>query len=274
MANMVLFDDYPIMVDRVLAKEIGLNEAIVLQQVHYWIQFNQRTGNNFKDGRYWTFNSMTKWHEETFYFWSFNTLRRTFKSLEEKGILISGNFNKKGYDRTKWYAINYEKLASMHCNNSLAQNGHIQLPKMGTSISPKWAYPLAQNGPTNTRDYTETTEETITTTEVVVSKQKQAIKDILSQKYKDGYTEDFIDRVDKRLSDKKMSIEAFKEKVEMSLKDGINNRNGYLLQAIKNDYKEVKSKKNKFNFDGNIDYSDKELMDKIMKSQERKYGEA
>ncbi len=35
--NKLLIDDYPIRVLPKLAELIGLNEAIILQQMHYWI---------------------------------------------------------------------------------------------------------------------------------------------------------------------------------------------------------------------------------------------
>ncbi|HDE3362621.1 TPA: DnaD domain protein, partial [Staphylococcus aureus] len=35
--NKLLIDDYPIQVLPKLAELIGLNEAIVLQQIHYWL---------------------------------------------------------------------------------------------------------------------------------------------------------------------------------------------------------------------------------------------
>ncbi|UWV93843.1 hypothetical protein NW062_00655 [Mycoplasmopsis cynos] len=34
------------------AKEIGLNEALILQQINYWIEINKKTGKNFYEGRY------------------------------------------------------------------------------------------------------------------------------------------------------------------------------------------------------------------------------
>lgn len=120
--NSVLFDEFPILVDRVLAEKIGLNEAIVIQQLHYWIMQNKRQNKNYFEGKYWTFNTLKKWHLDTFYFWSLDTVKRTFKKLEEEGVLIVGNYNKKGYDRTKWYTINYEKLTSKCCNDSIVQN--------------------------------------------------------------------------------------------------------------------------------------------------------
>lgn len=120
--NAVLFDEFPILVDRVLAEKIGLNEAIVIQQLHYWIMQNKRQNKNFYDSRYWTFNTFEKWHKDTFYFWSNKTVKRIFKKLEEENLIIVGNYNKKGYDRTKWYSINYELISLKCCNNSLGQN--------------------------------------------------------------------------------------------------------------------------------------------------------
>jgi len=136
----LLFDEYPIVISRELAKIIGLNESIVLQQIHYWIELNRKTKSNFRDGRYWTYNSIKKWHENDFSFWGLNTVKRTFASLESKGLLIVGNYNKAGYDRTKWYSIDYEVLETL------------KIP-----ISPNWVNGLPQNDPTNTIEYTEKT---------------------------------------------------------------------------------------------------------------------
>lgn len=106
----ILEDDYPMLLDRKVAKILGVNEAIVLQYIHYWLEKNKEKKINYKDDRYWTFKSIQRWHDEDFNFWSESTLRRIFMSLEKKGILIVANFNKVGFDRTKWYSIDYKKL--------------------------------------------------------------------------------------------------------------------------------------------------------------------
>lgn len=93
-----------------MAAVLGVNEALVLGMVDYWINKNRENNINYKNGRYWTFNSIKKWRERYFYFWSERTVKRIFESLEEKGILIVGNFNKVGFDRTKWYSIDYDKF--------------------------------------------------------------------------------------------------------------------------------------------------------------------
>lgn len=132
-----------------LATLIGLNESIVLQQVHYWLKHKEKAGQDFIDGHYWVYNTYEQWQKQ-FPFFSPRTVRRTFTSLEKSGLLISGNYNKAGFDKTKWYTIDYIVL-----NNLIApsgQNGHI--------VRPNWTDGSGQIGQTNTRDYTETTPET------------------------------------------------------------------------------------------------------------------
>ncbi|WP_215388582.1 DnaD domain protein [Staphylococcus aureus] len=140
--NKLLIDDYPIQVLPKLAELIGLNEAIVLQQIHYWL-------NNSKhkyDGKTWIFNSYPEWQKQ-FPFWSERTIKRTFGSLEKQNLLHVDNYNKAGFDRTKWYSINYETLNKLVARPS-GQNG----PTMRTN----WHDARGQNDPTNTIDYTET----------------------------------------------------------------------------------------------------------------------
>ncbi|WP_051273724.1 hypothetical protein [Desulfotruncus alcoholivorax] len=109
----ILFDEQPIVVDKVLAVKIGLNKAIVIQQVHYWIEINKKKKKHYINGRYWTYNTLQEWHENNFEFWSLDTVKRTFTELENKGILLVGNFNQDRRDRTKWYTIDYNKLEEL-----------------------------------------------------------------------------------------------------------------------------------------------------------------
>jgi len=86
-----------------------LNEAIIIQQIHYWVMQNQKRNINFENGYYWTYSSYEDLHKQ-FPFWSVRTIKRTIRKLEKEGYLISANFNKNPFDKTKWYRINYEKL--------------------------------------------------------------------------------------------------------------------------------------------------------------------
>jgi predicted SnoaL-like aldol condensation-catalyzing enzyme len=106
-----LLDEYPLLVLPTLAKKFGLNEAIVLQQIHYWLQ----RSSHVRDGKKWIYNSYPEWQKQ-FPFWTKRTLIRIIKSLEEKGLITIGHFNKYKADKTNWYTINYEKLYSMVTN--------------------------------------------------------------------------------------------------------------------------------------------------------------
>lgn len=155
---MLLFDEQPIVFDRTLAREIGDRHATVLQQVHFWIELNKKKKNKevYKDGYYWTYRSIKKWHEEDFDYLSLSTVRRTFDDLIEEGYLITGDYNKFGADRTKWYRVNKEKLIKLYekltnekhlsdMTNANVQNEQMQLSKMSNSELFKMSKPIQEN---------------------------------------------------------------------------------------------------------------------------------
>lgn len=113
MATKLLFNEQPIVIDRVLAGALGIKEAIVLQQIYYWVEINKKAGKNFYDGRYWTYNSIRAWQENDFSYMSAETVKRTFTKLEKEGYLLTGNYNKDKRDVTKWYTVNEEKLQEL-----------------------------------------------------------------------------------------------------------------------------------------------------------------
>ena len=86
----------------------GLNEAAFLQQLHYWLQ----RSNNIQDGYAWVYNTAAQWQEQL-PFLSERTIKRIIKSLREKGLIVVSSYNKKSFDRTNWYRIDYDKLSDM-----------------------------------------------------------------------------------------------------------------------------------------------------------------
>lgn len=97
-----------------LALVLGdLNEAIVLNQLNYWLEINKKADKNFIDDRYWVYNSYSDWKAKDFPYWSEKTIQRTFTRLENKGVVVSANYNKLGIDKTKWYTIDTEKLQEL-----------------------------------------------------------------------------------------------------------------------------------------------------------------
>ncbi|WP_235824875.1 DnaD domain-containing protein [Bacillus salipaludis] len=107
MSNLLVYEN-PMIVSPSLANRIGLNEAVVLQQVHYWVN----KSNHIIEERKWIYNTYNDWQEQ-FSFWSLSTIKRVFRSLADQGLLLSGNWNKSKMDQTKWYTIDYERLEAL-----------------------------------------------------------------------------------------------------------------------------------------------------------------
>lgn len=97
-----------------LALVLGdLNEAIVLNQLNYWIEINKKAEKNLIDGKYWVYNSYSDWRINNFPYWSEKTIQRAFTRLENKGVVITANYNKLAIDKTKWYTIDTDKLQKL-----------------------------------------------------------------------------------------------------------------------------------------------------------------
>jgi uncharacterized phage protein (TIGR02220 family) len=101
----LLINEAPLMIVPSLAVKIGMNEAVVLQQIHYWLGISKHQ----VEGKKWVYNTYEDWQKQ-FPFWSISTIKRTFYSLEKCGVLVSDNWNNLKLDKTKWYSINYQQL--------------------------------------------------------------------------------------------------------------------------------------------------------------------
>jgi hypothetical protein len=105
-SSSLLINESPLIVLPTLACVVGVNGAIVLQQVQYWLQHSKHD----RDGRRWIFNTYEDWHSQ-FPFWTPDAIRKTVRKLEDDGVLISTKaYNRTAFERRKWYAISYEKL--------------------------------------------------------------------------------------------------------------------------------------------------------------------
>ncbi|ODN39110.1 hypothetical protein [Pasteurella multocida] len=132
----LLIDDQPLQVLPELAKAIGLNEAIFVQQLHYFLNISKH---KYED-RIWIYNTIDEWCE-IFPFWSKKTIQRTIKRLEEMGLILSTNkLNKMKMDKTKWYSIAYEKIEEL-----TSQNDQMRCDQNGSSMRSKWDDRYSQN---------------------------------------------------------------------------------------------------------------------------------
>ena len=140
----LLMPSRPIVINPDLAYSIGLNEAIALQQVNYWLK--ETTSGLERDGVRWIYNTNEQWLEQ-FPFWSESTLKRTFTRLKQLGVLKVEQLNKSQRDMTNYYTINYEselldevkvtKSKSSKCTLPSGQNEPMEEVKVERSIGSK-----------------------------------------------------------------------------------------------------------------------------------------
>lgn len=109
--------------DQKIAKEHGVEEAIMFANISWWCHKNaaERSDRHFHDGHYWTWNSEEAW-ADLFGFWTIKQVSRILANLEKGGLLASGAFNRRGYDRTKWYrptAPQYNELEAKSPNEPM-----------------------------------------------------------------------------------------------------------------------------------------------------------
>ncbi|EOC4157292.1 conserved phage C-terminal domain-containing protein [Enterobacter hormaechei] len=140
----LLMPSRPIVINPDLAYSIGLNEAIALQQVNYWLK--ETTSGLERDGVRWIYNTNEQWLEQ-FPFWSESTLKRTFTRLKNLGVLKVEQLNKSQRDMTNYYTINYEselldevkvtKSKSSKCTIPSGQNEPMEQVKVERSIGSK-----------------------------------------------------------------------------------------------------------------------------------------
>lgn len=149
----LIIHEYPIMILPSLAMKIGLMEAVILQQIHYWLL----SSSHHKEGRKWVYNTYKQWQQQL-PFWSESTIKRTIKSLEKQEYLLSANFNRHKMDKTKWYSIHYEKLQELDGSGQ-------ELSKCSTDHMGPFDHSNSSNQETSvTQAIPETTPETSTKT--------------------------------------------------------------------------------------------------------------
>ncbi|WP_264740095.1 hypothetical protein [Cytobacillus firmus] len=68
----LLVDERPILILPSLAERMGLNEAVLIQQIHYWLVKSR----HITEGRKWIYNTYKDWKKQM-PFWSHATIGRT-----------------------------------------------------------------------------------------------------------------------------------------------------------------------------------------------------
>jgi len=90
------------------AEKYGVGEAIMIQNMAFWIEKNRANRKHFHDGRTWMYNSVKAFMILLPYY-SSEQIRRILERLVSYGVLMKGNYSENLGDRTSWFAFQNEE---------------------------------------------------------------------------------------------------------------------------------------------------------------------
>lgn len=122
-----------------LAKEIGLNESILLLQYEFWIA----TEGDERDGHLWVRKPVRE-IKAVFSFWGTSTINRIIQHLIEQGLCVAGEFDEDGDKNGRWIRFDFDTLLSLKSIKIIcAETGQTLCPtldndssQLGTNTTP------------------------------------------------------------------------------------------------------------------------------------------
>jgi hypothetical protein len=108
----LLLIESPTVFQKTLACTIGLNAAIFLQQLNFWLTIakQEKDVDKFFEGRWWVRNTYCEWEEKNFPFWSIGTIKRIIAYLENDLHVVLSRPDSAQNTNGKWYTIDFEAL--------------------------------------------------------------------------------------------------------------------------------------------------------------------
>jgi hypothetical protein len=116
-----------------IATKYGVNVAIFLNNIAFWIHKNVANNKHYHDGFHWTYNSQEAFLQ-LFPYWTRQNLRTVINQTREKGLILIGCYNETKYDHTSWYALTDEGLSLFPTLKSAGCNQPINLSNPTSSL--------------------------------------------------------------------------------------------------------------------------------------------
>lgn len=229
-----------------LAVQFGIEEAIIIENLAFWIKKNVANNKNFIDGDYWTYNSASAF-QELFPYMSLKKIQRTLTRLEEQKILKSGSYNKLKMDRTKWYCITDSEIKKLYKIPETPINTPLDILSNGkdkmTNGFTQNVQPIPDINTDINTDKKTTTKDTINYKEPEVEiETKDSSSSFLSENLKElkKYLMEHIQDIPTcknimfLVENRGLTLERIQTVVEYSKKN--NKGNGYIYSALENNW--------------------------------------
>lgn len=179
--------------DGAVAEMYGVDGAVFISRLQFWIEKNAANDRHYHEGRYWTYNSLRAM-EKLFPFWSRRQIERIVKNLKDKGVLLTANYARDRYDRTLFYALDESKLPISPFGGDLSPNGEMINEQLKTHIreeEDKANKPEISNKPQQLADRYNAICTSLPKVVRLTDKRRRAVRLI----YDKGYTPEQLDEV-------------------------------------------------------------------------------
>lgn len=128
------------------AQAYGVDEAIMIRNLQFFITMNANRGHNLREGRFWSYDKLNDFPKH-FPYWTVKQLRRIIASLIQQEVIIKGSFNNHWSDRTSWYAFKDQDKFIKHSQPpEKIPTPNSDLPKQSNDSCPNHQLPCAQTG--------------------------------------------------------------------------------------------------------------------------------
>ena len=85
-----------------VAQKVGVNAAVVYENIRYWVEKNRANNKHNHGGYYWTYNSMRAFGL-MFPYLSAAQVKLALNKLKDQKFIGVSNYNKAKFDKTSWY---------------------------------------------------------------------------------------------------------------------------------------------------------------------------
>lgn len=118
--------------DSEIAKIVGINAAIIFERIRYFCEDAKLKNDHYKfhNGRFWTYSSSKGW-SNMLPFLTKRQAEKAINALIAHKMIITDNFNKNKYDRTRWFTV------LVDTTTSISPVGEMHFTENVNSIYPK-----------------------------------------------------------------------------------------------------------------------------------------
>jgi DNA-binding HxlR family transcriptional regulator len=102
-----------------IAKDYGVNVAIMLENFGIWFLSVQGMDENKHDNKYWFYHTISSFIEDMPYLGR-NAIRKAISDMNVAGLIEKAEFNDNPYDHTTWYTLTQKGMDVLE--HSICQN--------------------------------------------------------------------------------------------------------------------------------------------------------